>query len=121
MVADDNQDACSTLAMLLELMGHSVRQAHDGQAAVEAAADFDPQVVLLDIGMPKLNGYETCQQIRAQPGGAARTMVACTGWGQADDRRRSDDAGFDRHLVKPVDPAVLADLLAAVMAGGKAS
>ena len=81
MAADDNQDACSTLAMLLELMGHSVRQAHDDQAAVEAAADFDPQVVLLDIGMPKLNGYETCQQIRAQPGGAARTMVACTGWG----------------------------------------
>lgn len=120
LVADDNQDACSTLAMLLELMGHSVRQAHDGQAAVEAAADFDPQVVLLDIGMPKLNGYETCQQIRAQPGGAARTMVACTGWGQAGDRRRSDEVGFDQHLVKPVDPGVLADLLAAVVAGGRA-
>ncbi|MFN3571261.1 MAG: response regulator, partial [Polaromonas sp.] len=86
----------------------------------EAAADFDPQVVLLDIGMPKLNGYEACGQIRAQAGGAARTIVACTGWGQADDRRRSDEAGFDQHLVKPVDPAVLFDLLAAVAAGGHA-
>jgi len=117
VVADDNQDACSTLAMLLELMGHSVRQAHDGQAAVEATTDFDPHVVLLDIGMPKLNGYEACQQIRALPGGAARTIVACTGWGQANDRRRSDEVGFDQHLVKPVDPGVLADLLGAVTTG----
>lgn len=120
LIADDNQDACATLASLLELMGHTVRQANDGQAAVEAAADFDPQVVLLDIGMPKLNGYEACAQIRAQAGGAARTIVACTGWGQADDRRRSDEAGFDQHLVKPVDPAVLFDLLDTVAAGAGA-
>jgi signal transduction histidine kinase len=117
LIADDNQDACATLASLLELMGYTVRQANDGQAAVEAAADFDPQVVLLDIGMPRLNGYEACAHLRGQPGGAARTIVACTGWGQADDRRRSDDAGFDQHLVKPVDPAVLFELLAAVAAG----
>jgi signal transduction histidine kinase len=120
LIADDNQDACATLASLLELMGHTVRQAHDGQAAVEAAAEFDPQVVLLDIGMPRLNGYEACEQIRAQAGGAGRTIVACTGWGQADDRRRSTEAGFDQHLVKPVDPAVLFDLLAAVAAGADA-
>ena len=120
LIADDNQDACATLASLLELMGHQVRQANDGQAAVDAAAAFDPQVVLLDIGMPKLNGYEACRLMRAQPGGAGRTIVACTGWGQADDRRRSGDAGFDQHLVKPVDPAVLADLLAAVAARGAA-
>lgn len=120
LIADDNQDACATLASLLELMGYCVRQAHDGQAAVDAAADFDPQVVLLDIGMPKLNGYEACRHIRDQAGGAARTIVACTGWGQADDRRRSDEAGFDQHLVKPVDPDVLFELLATVAAGAKA-
>lgn len=121
LIADDNLDACATLASLLELMGYCVRQAHDGQAAVDAVADFDPQVVLLDIGMPKLNGYEACRQIRDLPGGAARTIVACTGWGQADDRRRSDEAGFDQHLVKPVDPAVLFELLATVAAGVGAS
>ena len=121
LIADDNQDACATLASLLELMGYCVRQAHDGQAAVDAAADFDPQVVLLDIGMPKLNGYEACRHIRDQAGGAARTIVACTGWGQADDRRRSEEAGFDQHLVKPVDPAVLFELLAAAAAGTKPS
>ncbi|WP_395060717.1 response regulator [Polaromonas sp.] len=120
LIADDNQDACATLASLLELMGYLVRQAHDGQAAVDAAADFDPQVVLLDIGMPKLNGYEACRHIRDQPGGAARTIVACTGWGQADDRRRSDEAGFDQHLVKPVDPDVLFELLATVAARASA-
>jgi signal transduction histidine kinase len=120
LIADDNQDACSTLASLLELMGHAVRQAHDGQAAVDAAADFDPQVVLLDIGMPRLNGYEACREIRAQAGGSARTIVACTGWGQADDRRRSDEAGFDQHLVKPVDPAILFDMLETVAAGANA-
>lgn len=118
LIADDNRDACATLAGLLELMGHQVRQAHDGQAAVEVSLQFDPQVVLLDIGMPKLNGYQACQQLRAQAGGASRTIVACTGWGQADDRRRSQEAGFDQHLVKPVDPAVLADLLATVAAAG---
>lgn len=121
LIADDNQDACATLASLLELMGYCVRQAHDGQAAVDAAADFDPQVVLLDIGMPKLNGYEACRHIRDQAGGATRTIVACTGWGQADDRRRSDEAGFDQHLVKPVDPNVLFELLAAVAARANAN
>ena len=121
LVADDNRDAAATLAALLELLGHSVRQAHDGEAAVRAAAEFDPQVVVLDIGMPKLNGYEACRQIRAQPGGAARTMIACTGWGQADDRRKSQEASFDQHLVKPVDPALLVDLLDAVVARSRSS
>ena len=116
LVADDNQDAAATLAALLELMGHRVCQVHDGEAAVLAAADFDPDVVLLDIGMPKLNGYQACRQIRDQPGGSAKILIACTGWGQADDRRKSGEAGFDQHLVKPVDPAALADLLNAVVA-----
>jgi signal transduction histidine kinase len=114
LVADDNQDAADTLAMLLEIMGHIVRQVPDGEAAVRVAAEFNPQVVLLDIGMPKLNGYEACRQIRALPGGSAMTLVAVTGWGQADDRRRSQEAGFDQHLVKPVDPSALVELIAAL-------
>jgi signal transduction histidine kinase len=111
LVADDNQDSAATLALLLESMGHTVFQVYDGEAAVQMAADFDPQVVLLDIGMPRLNGYEACRQIRIQPGGASRTLVAITGWGQADDLRASKVAGFDRHLVKPVDPAGLTSLI----------
>lgn len=120
LIADDNQDAAATLAMLLELMGHQVQYVHDGEAAVAAALDFNPQVVLLDIGMPKLNGYQACGKIRTLVGGAAMTLVAVTGWSQPDDRRASQAAGFDRHLVKPVDPATLADLLAAVAANGGA-
>lgn len=114
LVADDNKDAADTLAMLLEIMGHTVRQVPDGEAAVRVAAEFQPEVVLLDIGMPKLNGYEACRQIRASPGGSAMTLVAVTGWGQADDRRRSQEAGFDQHLVKPVDPSALVELIAAL-------
>ena len=117
LVADDNKDAADTLATLLQMLGHAVLQVADGEAAARAAADFNPQVVLLDIGMPKLNGYEACRQIREQPGGAAMTVVAVTGWGQADDRRRSRDAGFDHHLVKPVDPGELVELIAAVATG----
>jgi signal transduction histidine kinase len=114
LVADDNRDAADTMALLLEAMGHSVRHVNDGEAAVQAAAAFNPQVVLLDIGMPKLNGYEACRQIRAQEGGAAMKIIAITGWGQPEDRLNSGDAGFDQHLVKPVDPAVLAELLSAL-------
>ncbi|MFC5499343.1 response regulator [Caenimonas terrae] len=116
LVADDNVDAAETLAALLELSGHEVRQVHDGEAAVAAAADFDPQLVLLDLGMPRLNGYEACRKIRALPGGQARTVVAVTGWGQPDDRRRSAEAGFDVHMVKPVSPRVLSELAAALLA-----
>ena len=113
LVADDNQDAAESMALLLEVMGHEVRQAHDGQAAVEAAATFDPQMVLLDIGMPRLNGYEACTRIRAQSNGAARTVVALTGWGQPQDMLRSREAGFDHHLVKPVDMEALTSLIQA--------
>jgi CheY-like chemotaxis protein/two-component sensor histidine kinase len=120
LIADDNQDAAATLALLFEIMGHSVQQAHDGEAAVKAAAEFAPQVVLLDIGMPKLNGYQACRKIRELPNGAAATLVAVTGWGQPGDRKASHEAGFDQHLVKPVDPAALADLLAEVSRRGGA-
>lgn len=119
LVADDNQDAAAALAMLLEIMGHTVRQAHDGEAVLEETRDFDPQLVLLDIGMPKLNGYEACRKIRIAPGGAVRTLVAITGWGQPDDLRASKDAGFDHHLVKPVDPYLLLDLIANLKASGR--
>jgi signal transduction histidine kinase len=113
LVADDNRDAAETLSILLEVMGHTVRRVHDGAAAVEATAGFDPQLLLLDIGMPQLNGYDACSRIRQQPGGAARTMVAVTGWGQPQDLERAHQAGFDRHLVKPLEMNVLLELIAA--------
>jgi signal transduction histidine kinase len=114
LVADDNQDAASTQSMLLEALGHTVACVYDGPTAVQAAREFQPDVALLDIGMPRLNGYETCRQIRALPGGAAVYLVAVTGWGQPEDRRLSDEAGFDRHLVKPVEPEGLEQLLSQV-------
>ncbi|MEJ5990334.1 response regulator [Ramlibacter sp. PS3R-8] len=118
LVADDNRDAAETMSVLLEVMGHEVRRAHDGQAAVETVADFDPQLVLLDIGMPKLNGYDACKAIRQRDAGAARTLVAVTGWGQPQDLKSSSDAGFDHHLVKPVDIETLAQLIADRVAAG---
>jgi CheY-like chemotaxis protein len=117
LVADDVKDAADSLAMLLELRGHDVRTAHDGDEAIEVAEAFRPHIVLLDIGMPKLNGYEACRRIRAQPWGRSIVMVALTGWSQAEDRRRTDEAGFDAHIVKPVEVKVLLDLLAAHCAG----
>ncbi len=114
LVVDDNRDSASTLAILLRLMGNVTKTANDGAEAVEAASDFRPDVVLLDIGLPILDGYEACRRIRQQPGGAEMVMVAVTGWGQDEDRARSSEAGFDHHLVKPVDQATLAEILASV-------
>jgi signal transduction histidine kinase len=111
LVADDNVDAAETLAALLTEMGHEVREVHDGEAAVQAVAAFDPQLLLLDIGMPKLTGYEACVCIRQQPGGDRRVMAAVTGWGQPQDVQRSREAGFDQHLVKPVDLESLIPLI----------
>jgi signal transduction histidine kinase/CheY-like chemotaxis protein len=110
LIADDNIDAAETLAVLLEVLGHKVVQAHDGEAAVAAAALARPQVVILDIGMPRLNGYDACRRIRAQLQ-PPPVMVALTGWGQEQDIAKSQAAGFDRHLVKPVG----ADALEAVL------
>lgn len=111
LVVDDNQDAADTLALLLELMGHQTRTAHDGLAALEAAEAFRPDVVLLDIGLPKMNGYDVCRKLREQPWGREAFLVALTGWGQAEDQRKASEAGFDRHLVKPVEETVLQKLL----------
>ena len=112
LIVDDNRDSAELLAVLLEHDGHETRLANDGLEALERAAPFAPEIVLLDIGLPKLNGYETCRRLRALKTDVAVTIVALSGWGQAEDRRRSHDAGFDAHLVKPVEyPALKAMLL----------
>lgn len=113
LVVDDNHDAAVSLGMLVELLGHDVRTAYDGVEALNVAAEFHPDVVLLDIGMPRMDGYEACRRLRAQPWGANIRVIAVTGWGQEHDRHRSQQAGFDEHLVKPVAPAAIANILAA--------
>lgn len=110
LVVDDNHDAAESLSMLLELKGHELRSAYDRETALQLAEDFLPQMVLLDLGMPKMNGFEACRRIRDQSWGTQMTLIAVTGSGQEDDRRKSTDAGFDGHLVKPVDPDTLEDL-----------
>jgi DNA-binding response OmpR family regulator len=102
LVVDDNQDAADSLAMLLTSQGDEVRTAYDGEEAVEADARFEPDIVLLDIGLPKLSGYDVARDIRRRRG-AVVLIVAITGWGQEEDRQRSRDAGFDHHFTKPVD------------------
>ena len=111
LVVDDNHDSAISLAMLLEISGHATFTAHDGEAALEAMARHRPDVVLLDIGLPKLDGHEVCRRVRAESWGRDVVMIALTGWGQDEDRKRSQQAGFDNHLVKPVDHRVLTDLL----------
>ena len=111
LVVDDNRDSADSLSMLLELNGHELRTAYDGIEAVEAVAAFQPDIVLLDLGMPRLNGYEAARRIREQQGHKAPLLVALTGWGQDHDRRRTEEAGFDFHLIKPVELAALTKLL----------
>lgn len=113
LVVDDNVDAADSLAILLRLQGHDVRMAHDGLEALQVAESFRPEVVVLDIGLPKLNGYEVARALRAEPWGREPVLIAVTGWGHETDRRRSAEAGFDHHLVKPVDPAALHELITA--------
>jgi CheY-like chemotaxis protein len=114
LVADDNEDAAAALSMLLEEMGHVVWRVNGGKQAVQAAGEFNPHLALLDIGMPGVNGFDACAQIRLQPGGGSINIVAVTGWGQPEDVRKSRASGFDDHLVKPVDPAELLQLVARV-------
>jgi len=111
LLADDNRDALDSLATLLQCDGHEVHTAADGAEALERAAQCRPNVVLLDIGMPKLDGYEVARRIRAEPWGKSTVLIALTGWGQDEDRRRSREVGFDTHLVKPLDPDALSTLL----------
>jgi CheY-like chemotaxis protein len=108
---DDSDDGAESLSLLLQVSGYETHKAYDGVEAVEAAERLKPDAILLDIGLPRLNGYEACRQIRHQPWGARVVLVALTGWGMEEDRDKSRDAGFDHHLVKPVDTAVLLKLL----------
>jgi CheY-like chemotaxis protein len=116
LVVDDNRDSADTLAMLLSIVGHEVHMAYDGVEAVESAATLRPEVVLLDLGLPKQNGYEACRRIREQPWGKEMIVVALTGLGQEEDRRKTREGGFDHHLVKPVDLEALQTLLTRVRA-----
>jgi PAS domain S-box-containing protein len=112
LVVDDNRDSADSLAMMLKLLGHEVATAHDGLQAVEMVGAFQPEVALLDLGMPKLNGFGAARRIRDKWGDNGLVLIALTGWGQEEDKRRSKEAGFNHHLVKPVDPATLEKLLA---------
>jgi len=110
LVADDNIDSAETLASLLRSAGHEVRTAHEGAAAVDTWNAFQPDLAILDIGMPKLNGYDVARQIRSRETGRT-VLIAVTGWGQEEDKRRAREAGFDHHLTKPVDPPAIAKIL----------
>jgi PAS domain S-box-containing protein len=114
LVADDNRDGADSLSVALEGLGHEVYTAYDGEQALALAGQRRPAVMLLDLGMPRKNGLELCRDIRRQPWGRDVLMIALTGWGQDEDRRRAKEAGFDRHLVKPVDLDALSELLATV-------
>jgi PAS domain S-box-containing protein len=114
LVVDDNRDGAASLGMMLSLVGHDTRTAHDGLEAYDLAEAFRPEVILPDIGLPKMNGYEACRRIRSAPWGKEMFIVAITGWGQDEDRRRSQQAGFDKHMVKPIDFAGLEVALAAI-------
>ena len=112
LVVDDNIDAASSLALLLKMQAHDVRTSHDGPSALAAADDFLPEVVLLDIGLPQMNGYDVARRLRERSRDRSLTLIAITGYGQDEDRRRALEAGFDAHLIKPADLAVLCEILA---------
>jgi signal transduction histidine kinase len=117
LVVDDNIDAAETLALMLRLQGHEVEVALDGLHALDVAAEFRPQVVMLDLAMPRLNGFETASRMRGQPWGRNVPLIALTGWGQPKDRQRTIEAGFNAHLVKPVGQQELLDAIARVVPG----
>ena len=112
LIVDDNRDAANSLAVLIRMQGHEVRVAHDGISALDTVRAYQPSLIFLDIGMPEMDGYEVARRLRGMPGLQHTVLAALTGWGQQEDRRRSEAAGFDHHLVKPLDTHVLEDLLA---------
>lgn len=114
LVVDDNEDAAQSLAMLLRILGQDVRTARDGRQALREAREFRPQVAFLDIGLPEMTGYDLARRLRGEAGGERMLLVALTGWGQEEDRCRSREAGFDEHITKPAEPAILEGLFARV-------
>src|SRR5262249_51493418 len=116
LVVDDNVDSAESMAVLLRLYGHDVRLAHDGEAALEAARSFRPEGMFLDISLPKMDGYEVARRLRLEPAMCSLTLVAMTGYGQEEERRRTREAGFHSHLVKPVDFDMLQELLSSLPA-----
>ncbi len=113
-MVDDSEDTAEMMSTLLGMAGHDVRIAHSGPAALEAAADHRPDAIVLDIGLPGLDGYQVAQRLRQDPLTEDVVLIAASGYGQESDRRRSREAGFDHHLVKPVDPQRLQEILAEV-------
>lgn len=111
LVVDDNKDAAESMSMLLEMWGHTVVYAYDGPSALETAQKWHPEAVFLDIGLPGMDGYQVAERLRSLPQGNATVLIAITGYGQDDDRRRSVRAGIDHHLVKPVAPDALRSLI----------
>jgi CheY-like chemotaxis protein len=111
LVVDDNPDITETMTLLLQAWGYRTLSATDGEAGLALAEAQRPDIVLMDIGMPRMDGYEMARRIRALPGGKAMTLIAVSGWGQAGDLARSREAGIDEHLLKPVDPARLREVL----------
>jgi len=118
LIVDDNEDGASSLSMLLKFGGHETSIAHNGHEALRLADELRPDVILLDIGLPGMSGYDVCRQIRQEPWGRDIVLVAVTGWGQEDDRIRSREAGFDAHIVKPVDPDLLAKIISPLPSRG---
>ena len=117
LIVDDNEDSVMTLEMLFEIAAYETRPAYSGIDAVEVAASFQPDAALLDIGLPGLNGYEVARKIRSQPWGKEMVLIALTGWGQPEDQQQAKAAGFDAHMVKPVDHEALLALLDELLAG----
>lgn len=116
LVVDDNEDAAETIATLLELWGHRTATAHNGPDALDMARRFGPDLAFLDIGLPGMSGYEVARRFRAEPALERTVLVALTGWGNEDDRRRSREAGFDFHLTKPAEPSAIHAALVQLLA-----
>jgi CheY-like chemotaxis protein len=117
LIADDNDDAAESLAMLLRMEGHEVVVVGNGRDALNAVSERRPSVVLLDIGMPDISGYEVARQLRQTTAGKSLTLIAVTGWGQERDKLRARQAGFDHHFTKPIDPNILLELVSRVDPG----
>ena len=111
LLVDDNVDFVASLALILQASGHEVRVTHDGLEALEVATTFQPDFIFLDIGLPGLNGYDVARNLRQLPSTQRSILVAITGWGQAGDKRRAREAGFDHHVVKPVEPTEIHAIL----------